>query len=346
MHYNQACALSRLGETDRAASALFRAVQAGFADFARMREDPDLEAVRDTELYQAILEASSRVETRRAEDAIERWKRTYDRERYRFEVDQPRRLAFATALDATAHAEMCRMLRDELDHLVATLFEAPPDYFVLIAVPTPEDAHVLFGGDEQVGGRYEHHEHRVIARNIGTSLRHEFVHALHYGHMERLGLTKAHPIWIQEGLAALYENYRIDEDGAFIFLANDRDVIVRQRLRVGNLIWSELFSMPAERFMRQAGHTYPEARSIFTFLADQNLLTPWYRAYVKSFERDPTGAVAFEEVFARPLAEVETEWRDWIRTRERRHRRGQRRLDALAGGTAGGDRGHERRRPC
>ncbi|NIM60902.1 MAG: hypothetical protein GTO30_04390, partial [Acidobacteria bacterium] len=52
------------------------------------------------------------------------------------------------------------------------------------------------------GGIYEHERRRLIARDIGASLRHELTHAYHYADMDRLG--QRHPLWVQEGIATLY----------------------------------------------------------------------------------------------------------------------------------------------
>jgi hypothetical protein len=206
---------------------------------------------------------------------------------------------------------MRTMLARQADHMIATLFQAPPEYDVLIAVPTPDDARRIFGGDELIGGIYQHSQRRLVARDIGGALRHEFLHALHYGHMERLG--QEHPIWIQEGLASLYEDYELDGQGRIRFLPNHRQDIVKRRARAGRLMrWDMLFKLDSSRFMDQAGHLYPEVRSIFAFLADRSMLVPWYGAYVQRYPEDPTGARAFEQVFGKPLSEIETEWRRWV----------------------------------
>ena len=316
MLYNLACAYSRLGEREKATAALLRAVKAGFGDFEHMKSDPDLAAIRDEEIFQAILEAARRVADGAGADALQRWKRTFGEEHYRFEVDEERHLAFATALDEVSHREMRDMLQRQADHLTKTLFADPPTYTVLIAVPTPDDAIVLFGGADAVGGRYEHAARRLISRDIGSSLRHEFVHALHYAHMERLGLTEPHPIWIQEGLATLYETYDQAENGAITFLPNERTNVVKRLARIGRLAkWEDLFAMSAERFMARPGQLYPQVRAIFEYLAERGKLGPWYRAYVEHFAEDATGARAMEIVFDRPVDEIEETWRQWVERR-------------------------------
>jgi len=313
MLYRAACVSCRLGERDRAASYLLRAVKAGWRRFDRMKRDPDLEPLRDHPTYEAILEAEERDAGRLADSALRRWRTTYGEERYRYEKDEVRRLAYATALDSVSHREMRRMVERLADHLVDLLFKAPPSYTVLIAVPAPRDAGPLFS-DERVGGIYEHDHRRLIARDIGRSLRHEFVHALHYGHMERLG--QPHRLWVQEGLAALYEDYLLADDGSVRFLPNERHNIIKRRERIGRTTrWRDLFSMSSDQFMARAGQLYPQVRSMFEFIWEQGKLLAWYEAYVRNFDEDPGGAAAFEAAFERSLDEVEQAWHDWVAAR-------------------------------
>ncbi len=312
MLYNLACARSRLGQIALANDALLRAVKAGFRNFAHMETDPDLEALRANPVYGEIVRATNRLR-RSAPDPVARWRRDFGDRDYRYERDEARNLVFATALDAVSNREMRSMLERQADHLAETLFGAFPTYEVLVAVPSPRDADRLFGGEANIGGRYEHDARRLISRDIGGSLRHEFVHLMHYGHMERLGLRTPHPLWLQEGLAALYEDYELGPDGSITFLQNERHNVVANRARRNRLTsWSTLFAMSADRFMDGATRNYPQARSIFEFLAERGKLPEWYHAYVDNFDRDTTGALAFEIVFRQTLEEVEEDWRDWV----------------------------------
>jgi hypothetical protein len=316
MLYNLACAYAQSGRVEQAASALYRAVENGFRDLRHLRRDPDLEPIRHTELYKAIIEAEQRVAGERAEELIRGWRERFGTDDYRFEIDEKHRLAFATALDETSHREMREMLERQADVLIQTLFGEPPDYYVLIAVPTPADARELFKGEASIGGRYEHAEHRLVSRDIGSSLRHEFVHAMHYGHMERLGIRRPHALWVQEGLATLFEDYRINGGGSVTFLPNDRHGVIQRRLKHATVMpWRRFFELSADRFMSNAGWTYPMTRSIFEFLAEREKLGAWYGAYIETYDEDTSGTRAFEEVFDEPLEAVEDQWREWLRER-------------------------------
>lgn len=309
--YNAACAWSRLGDLDKSGERLYKAVQAGFMDFAHMERDPDLEPMRDHPVYRQILSIRDEAYARFAERQLEGARRQFGENGYRYETDTEHRLNFATALDEVSHNEMREMLRVQADHLSTVLFERPPDYYTLIAVPTPEDSARLIR-DTKIGGIYEHPRRRLVARDIGIMLKHEFTHLMHYGHMERL--RQSHPIWIQEGIACLYESYEIINGKTLRVLPNQRHNIVRFLLQRDQLpAWSELFALSNDAFMDRAEHTYPIARSIFQFLLARRKLTEWYRAYTESFHEDPSGAKAFETIFNEPLADVERRWRQWVR---------------------------------
>ena len=47
MHYNAACMYSNLGETSQTIAALRQAIEAGYANFGWMRNDPDFASLRD-----------------------------------------------------------------------------------------------------------------------------------------------------------------------------------------------------------------------------------------------------------------------------------------------------------
>jgi hypothetical protein len=315
MLYNAACAQCRLEDHDAAASYLYRAMKAGFRDFSHMRSDPDLAGLRKHPTYVRILEALDKAAGDKANGALEKWRATYGTEHYNYELDEKRRLAYASALDRTSHLEMRSMLERQADHLSEFLFGEPPDYYVLIAVPTPRDAREILPEDN-IGGIYEHGRRRLIARDIGGSLRHEFFHAMHYGHMSRL--NQPHPIWIQEGLAALYEDYELAPDGSVRFLHNERHNIMKNRQRSSRLTkWRDLFAMSGDRFMRRAGAYYPQVRSIFQFVADNGKLQTWYRTYTETFDEDASGKLAFERTFGLPLDTIEQSWRRWLKEQPR-----------------------------
>lgn len=311
MLYNKACAHALIGERDRAAESLHASVEAGFNQFDHMRRDPDLASIHDHPMYKAIADAAIAIEKNGATRVINRWRSRFGEDGYQYEIDEARHLCYATALDKVSHAEMREMIEKEADQLIATLFESGPGYYVLVAVPTPEHAEELLKSDMRVGGVYDHNQRVLVTRNIGGSLRHEFFHLMHYGHMERI--NQDHPLWMQEGMASLYEDYELTEDGKIVFIPNERHNVVRNLAKSSRLMrWSKLFSIEQDRFMADATQLYPQVRSIFEFVADRGLLPQWYKTYVREYENDRTGVKAFEEVFAMSIDDVERQWRMWV----------------------------------
>jgi len=311
MLYNGACALCQLNRPDDAASYLHRAMKAGFRDFDHLRSDPDLAPLREHPVYRRIMEEADKASRNRSGSALEQWISTYGAENYKVERDEERRLVFAVALDETSLADMRAVLGKQADQAIKALFGEAPAYDVLIAVPTPEDGRKFFKNRKDIGGMYEHDKRRLVARDIGGSLQHEFTHVLHYGHMERL--RQRHPLWIQEGIASLYETYDWEESGNIRFLPNERQYVVKARVRGGGAIpWTTVMALDGQEFMDRAEVLYPQVQSMFQYLVATDKLADWYKAFTEGFKEDPTGLKAFERVYAKPIEDVERDWRKWV----------------------------------
>ncbi len=334
MFYNAACCQAQLGAKDAAAQSLLDAVKAGFLEFDAMEEDPDLEPIREHPTYTAILEARDVIKSRARNGqpaevpaAVpapaaplnlvpcpqqDEWKRVHGEKNYRFESDPKRRLYYATCLDEAPHRELRELVEREADWLARHLFDDTPDYATLIAVPTPKDAKAYFT-DPTTTGIYEHRMRMLVVRDIGESLQHEFVHLMHYGSMERA--RQKHPIWIQEGIATLFENYELSGDD-IRFLPNTRHNIARRAVSSnGALAWKTMFAMAPQDFMDKAPVLYPQVRSIFEYIADRGKLQVFYKSLLATFATDPTGSKAMERTFGKPLADIERQWKDWVKAR-------------------------------
>ena len=329
LRYNDACALAQLGRLAEAEARLMDAVKAGFRDFDAMEEDPDLEPVRASRTYEAIMEARERLERgregepargaaprppRRRErpDPVAAWRERHGDD-YRYDTDEALRLAYATHLDAASHERMKADLARLANHLERDYFGAPPNETVLVAILRQKDAGDYLSGRD-VRGMYQHESRRLVARDTGQSLQHEFVHLMHFAHMERLG--QRHPIWIQEGLAALYEDYTLGDDGRIEFHPNIRFNIARRQVVSGTAMpWKELVGLSADAFMRDPERNYPLARSVFEFLARERRLGDFYRALVATWPDDQDGSTALERAFGEPLARIEDRWKRWMTDR-------------------------------
>ena len=320
--YNGACALAQLGRHEAAEKRLLDAIKAGFRDFDTLERDEDLEPIRASQTYEAIMEARERVE--RAErpapargrsargakpDPLAEWRKEHGDD-YRYERDPDRGLVYATFLEESSHARMKEILDELGAHLLESYFGKPPEDPVLVAIVRPEDARKYLDREE-VKGMYLHDARRLVARDMGQSLQHEFVHLLHFAHMERTG--QRHPIWIQEGLASLYENYTVRADGEFEFNPNIRFNIARRQVVSKTVTpWKELFALDPKAFMADAQRAYPQVRAIFEFLAREGKLEEFYKALCATSRDDPDGTTALERVFGMPIARVEERWQKWM----------------------------------
>lgn len=312
MLYNAACVRCRLGEPDRAAPFLLRSIKAGFSNFSHLRRDPDLRPMRDHAIYRAIVAARDAADSLFAERRLERWQSICSDEAYRLDPDPRTRLTLLAALDEGS----LRSTRDMLGRQAAGLEDllgmpATPRHEVLIVIPRPQDLQRLLDRPN-VAGVYRHGQRELVTADADRALRHEFVHVLHHSHMDALG--QEHPLWIQEGLALLFESWETAPDGTIRFTANDRHALVAMLARTGRLIpWPNLLAMSSSQLDRDSARTYPELRSLLRFVAEEGRLGSWYHAYVERFDRDPSGIEALEAVFDAPLAEVEARWRTWLR---------------------------------
>lgn len=308
--YNAACARSLMGEQDQAGKFLLQAVQAGFRDFSHMRRDADLDGMRGHPMYRAMISARDAADPMLAKREVDRWRREHGEEAYRFEDDPEHKIQFITWLDDARHQAMRDMLDREADQLSRTLFAEGRRHYIIIAVPTPADAAKLLP-ERHVHGSYQHSRGLLISVDAGSALRHEFFHALHHHHMDQIG--QQHPLWIQEGLAALYEDYEIQDDGSIRFLPNERRNIVKAMSREGRLIPLDRFvAMSDADFAADPAGNYAQARAVFEFVAEQNLLGGWYAAYVRNFRVDSTGMKAILDVLQQSPANMETQWRQWL----------------------------------
>ena len=330
--YNAACVLAQLGRLASAEQRLMEALKAGFRDFDTMEADEDLEPIRASRTYEAIMEARERLEKdgrgtegrtsspargRRAHapDPVAAWKAAHpeeftDKTGYRYDKGGDGTISYATFLDEASHARMKRNLDALGDHLLRAYFGKPPTETVLVAIVRPDDAKDYLERPE-VRGMYLHSARRLVSRDAGQSLQHEFVHLMHFAHMERTG--QRHPIWVQEGLASLYEDYTLRPDGGIDFHPNIRFNIARKQVTSRTAMrWSELFALSGTGFMNDAERLYPLVRSIFEFIARERRLEEFYRQLGRTWSDDPDGRAAIEKAFGEPLARVEERWRKWM----------------------------------
>lgn len=323
--YNAACCQARLGRPEKAVGLLEGAVMRGFIDFDRLRTDADFESVRTHPRYLALL-AGAQDAFARAADHLESAARETLGPRSMVVRDTARRLIWAAQMPQSALDEVRTRIERQLDWQQTRLFTAAPldvlpgssapaqSAWVLVAVPTPQVSDALIASG-RVAGAYDHVTRELITREVGPTLRHELTHALHHVDMDRRG--QVHPLWIQEGLASLFEFYVWPDDPATlqpVFEDSARLNLVL-RLREINALsdWDEFMTQPDADFMSDRTRAkYAEARLIFQFICERGDLARWYREYVASYADDRSGRHATEAVLGMPLSAAQKEFRVWL----------------------------------
>lgn len=327
--YNLACALSLQGKADEGAQALVKAVEHGFSDIGQLTRDPDLQAIRTQPEYARIVDNWSAILHAQGQANLDLVRKLYGAS-YTYETDDKLRLAYASAFDPGSFAQA----RADIERLaawgIATIFpelaeDGPhgPDPWVVVILPTRDDflkwAVSKYGPDaitgfRMIGGEYSHDSKRLISIDLGSTLRHEFFHVLHWRSATRLG--QSHPVWIQEGLCSLVEDYDLDASGTIRPAPSWRTNIARRLARGTNFIdLQDLATMPRDRFTgRNPLANYALARAFFLYLSEQGKVGQWYRHYTQNYDEDPTGVKATELTFNATIADVSRNWRMWVRT--------------------------------
>lgn len=334
IYYNLACVRSLMGDGPGSAEWLIQAVEHGFVDIYQLKRDPQLARTRREPQIVKLVEQWPRVLERHLEANLKACSDLFDGKNglYNTTRDERLRIGIMSAMDPksteAATADIARLY----DWAVANVFpelgdqeRAASDAWSVVILPVPRDflrwavrtyGQAAMNSFSGIGGSYLHDDKRLVAQDLGATLRHEFFHVLHWRSATRLG--QDHPIWIQEGLCSLVEDYEVGADGSAASLkpvASWRTNISKRLLTGGRLLTiKQLAAVPRERF---TGTTplahYGQARTVFLFLHQSGKLGEWYAQYTRGYRADPTGVKAIEAAFGEPIAEVEKKYRAWVR---------------------------------
>jgi hypothetical protein len=314
-------AAAQSGDQRVAAGYLKRAIEEGFTDFAAVESGADFAGLRRHESWSVVQEAmrtarahneNGALSGAEATKAVDAWRMRFTTG-YRSFPDGATNTVLVTTQDATSRSELLSMLAAMTQDQVSRLFGkglAQP-VAVIVAVGTDGEGDGL---TPSRAGRYEHGMRRLLTRDTGATLRHEFTHALHFAHMERI--NQLHPIWLREGLATVFETYRTREDGSFEFLPNERADAAMQLLATGAAPGlRRLLTMPEDAFQKDGESTYPLVRSLMEFTASRGALERLYAEAVAGFRDDPACTRALERAHGASLEEIERSWTTWARER-------------------------------
>lgn len=347
--YNLAAVRARMGseQRDAAAAALADAFSCGLDDFARIRADGALAGLLDHPVIEPIAGAPEKLLLAIRDSRAAAAKKQYGN-RYSVTNNDALRAMIVSSVpeSSTAFAtEQMVLIRDWWQHAVLPEGTAAiaqggpaPSPWVMVVIPTRPHfnrwaAEVVGARADSLAGLYDHDRRELVTQDTGSTLRHEFAHALHWRHMMRLG--QFHPVWVQEGLCALVEDVTMPpagkpgagepggaRDGApaavpvlLTPVPSWRTNTVRRMAELNNLPrFAELFAMQPEKFTAERTlANYAAARAIFLYLSQKGLLRAWYGAFTEGFAADPTGGAALSAVLGKPLGEVEKDFRSWAR---------------------------------
>ena len=302
--YNLACAHSRLGEARQAFKCIDVAIAKGFADFVHLEHDEDFASLRDTPEYARLMARREQVQLDRAHRILDELKQHYGQD-FICEIVPKDRLVLATNVDRTTLDDLKARLTEQAEALWNDLFGHKFEQFVTVIIPRTDSADM-----NGVGGYYANELRLLTAKTVGMTVHHEFTHALHAADQEYL--DQAHPIWVLEGLATLFESAEIRE-GHIIPLPNHRLNYLKTAASQHKTIpWKDMMRYDQANFMRRAAVAYGQARYMMMFLYDKGLLKKWYQVYTETFKADPSGVQAMEEVFDKKLGDIEAQWIDWL----------------------------------
>jgi len=326
--YNLACVLGAQRKNDEAGIALAEAITNGYVDLRRIRRDPFVASARLQDAPKSLIDNWPRT----LENALQR---TIDISKPLAPKSAPIRdetlkIAYLCAFDD----QSCTDARSEISSIgtwaITNIFpthndpaELSLDPWALIVLPTraaferwstetygPRPA----ASYHAVGGAYDHDTKRLIAQDLGSTLRHEFLHVLHWRDMTRRG--QIHPVWIQEGLCSLMEDYDLLPDHSLTPAHSWRTTTAKRLLNANTLpTLAALTSMSRETFSQSRPLTnYALARTLFLYLHDQGKLAPFYSILCSTFSEDPTGTLALERALSKPLSEINTDFRTYLRS--------------------------------
>lgn len=339
--YNLACVCAAKGNADEAGLLLVRAVENGFDDYRKLTRDPDLAGVRGDANYKKLVENWAVVLEARRDANLELARKVFDHPddgaSYTEVFDEKRRLIYRSAFDPAEFKKAREELEGLGDWAERIVFpglwdpkEVALDPWVVIVLPSRRDFTtwliITFGpaartGFSTIGGSYIHEQKQLVSQDLGSTLRHEFFHVLHWRDCTRKGQT--HEYWVQEGLASLVEDVDVPKGASYSQLKpvpSWRTNIAQRRERSNTLMPLEKFCVqPREKFLSSLQlANYAEARTIFLYLYELNQLQNWYGAYGLATAATPpaegAGIRAFEQVFDRPIRETDKDFRKWVRT--------------------------------
>jgi hypothetical protein len=156
---------------------------------------------------------------------------------------------------------------------------------------------------------------RMMVMNMGPgagTLTHEIVHPI-----LETDFPEA-PIWINEGIASLYEAFSLPKRGEIMGHKNFRHPRLRQALNSkteqGTTTLPELFAMSDSVFRnnKESLH-YAMARYFCLWMEQKKKLWDFYHEWRDHVNDDPHGEKAFQKVMGQSISEANATWVQWAK---------------------------------
>ena len=328
--YNLACVRSRQDDPEAAAELLLQAVEFGFSDVALIRNDPSLAAARETTTVQSMLAKWDEILERRVDTDLERARDRYG-SKYWYVKDPDLRLAFVCAYDEQTLEEVKAEIHEVHEWAMENVFSGtdaadqlvhPDDPWILVVLPNQNDfrqwAAQTYGPaarsfTQAIGGHYSHDEKQLVTMDLGATIRHEFMHVLHWRSNGRR--NQMHPVWVQEGLCSLIEDYDRTVTGELVPVESWRTNQAQFLAKTGHLLHiRDLCNIPRDRFTSSRPLArYAQSRALFLFMHREGKLAEWYAHFTEHFREDPSGVASIEAVLDGTLDEINDRYADFCR---------------------------------
>lgn len=325
--YNLAAISSLRADLPAAEQRFTRALALGFSDIRVVRADPHMAAFRTTQLFKDLNARWPEILTARRESDLNAARQLVGRVHESRTLDRWK-IDLLSSHDPIATDQAAAEIQQLAAWITGAVFTnlQPEDAFeedawAAVVLPDREGfgrwTIATFGagpgrGFSTIGGAYDHNRRRLVAQDLGATLRHELIHVLHWRDMSRLGQN--HAAWIQEGLASLVEDYDIINNTLTPVPSWRTNIVKRlhnaRRLTpLDELAATSLDRLSTNRPLAQ----YAQSRAVMLFLLDQNKLTEFYRRYTQTFAADPTGMQALRETLDLPDQNaVEQAYQAWL----------------------------------
>ncbi|MHC4661987.1 MAG: PDZ domain-containing protein [Planctomycetota bacterium] len=311
--YNLACIYSLTKKHKLAERHLHMAILAGWTDFGHLERDPDLDNIRKGKFYAELLKKRDSIQKMGAQRTLEGLRKEFG-ENYTYEIDEKRKLIFAT----NQSMEMLARLKDHLARFAdahwSDNFNNKPSYYITVVCPSRQDFNAQKqknGLPAMAGGWYNHQGKILICGDVGMTLDHEFTHALH--HADTDGRRQRHLIWVLEGLATCFEESGVANGHLIPNKINQRLRQIQNYIqRRQHLPFTTICRYSQQQFMQNAGLCYAQVRYMMVYLYYNDKLRKWYDEYCKTYAQDQSGIKAFENVFGKPIAEIQKDWETWV----------------------------------